>query len=405
MRFGPAGLAVAVDSVLTPVLVDWHNADDYTAELRVRPDALSQGFPLQTDYAYAGISDPQQKIAFLAVAPSQPWGVRVGYGSGYTGLASSVALPANPGATSHLACVVEGGAIRLYLDGELVGTAVRGGPTTKTPAPVRIGQRDGIFHYRGWIRDVRLWKVARTQEQIRRAMVDGITGREEGLVAWYPLELDVKDYGVKALPPPIVETFGGPGTNALLRPTTDSGHTWRNVTDSANAPITVLDGKGRLPGGYGSRALILAATEKRVRFTLHDDVGGEWANGGLFFVGLSGNAAMTEDDFVYLYRTQTVGYQKRAGVTTPIATIARPQGVFPQRVEVETQRGLMILRIDDVERGRWASTPGKGDRIVSFGSSGVDLSFVIDDLRVDALDVAGLDGSVVAGARSQLALR
>lgn len=400
MRFGPAGLAIATDAILTPLLTEWHTADDYTAELRVRPDALSQGFPLQSDYAYAGIGDGQQKIAFLAVTPSGTPNVRVGFGGSYTSVASSVALPPNPGDSSHLACVVEGTAIRLFLDGELVGSGTRGGATTKTLAPVRIGQRDGTFHYRGWVRDVRLWKVARTQQQIRDGMRDGIRGDEFGLVAWWPLEVDAKDYSRRPRPATVIETFNQVDGQRRF---TDSGHRWAylyneaNVND-ANGFCVVENGQMAIPGAYGSHFLYVpGSNNRRMAFTVK-----AWpANVVMAQMRMSPASGGTSIQF---NAGNVTAYDDTGSLGT--VTIARPP--VGTRVTTEVDGFRLRAWYDDVLVGTWmikSAPPASGfwGNLIGLGSS--EATARIDDLRIDMLPPTPFDGAVVGSPRAQLALQ
>ena len=45
-----------------------------------------------------------------------------------------------------------------------------------------------VYSLHGQLDEVRLWKVARTQEQIQTAMTGELTGAETGLVGYWPLD-------------------------------------------------------------------------------------------------------------------------------------------------------------------------------------------------------------------------
>src|ERR1043166_3076190 len=84
----------------------------------------------------------------------------------------------------HLAVVFEASATQLYLDGTLVGSA----PYTKGLAPGGAARHfmgscslypNNSFH--GELDEVRLWRVARTADQIRQDMNRALTGTEAGL--------------------------------------------------------------------------------------------------------------------------------------------------------------------------------------------------------------------------------
>lgn len=138
----------------------------------------------------------------------------------------------------HYAWTKSGTVGTLYLDGDVVASGVV--PASAfSAANARIGTYIGSSaSLVGAANDVRFWNVARTQEQIRRGMA-GITGREDGLVAWYPLELDVKDYATKATPREAWDDFSAPDGTPLLDRVSPSGHVWQGI-----APITtrIYDG-------------------------------------------------------------------------------------------------------------------------------------------------------------------
>jgi len=90
-----------------------------------------------------------------------------------------------PGEWHHVAVTYDGAEYRGYLDGKLVHSAKL--RATPCPTPVMwIGRSDNFFQ--GRIDDVRLWNVARTEEQIREAMYQNLSGNEPGLAALWNFE-------------------------------------------------------------------------------------------------------------------------------------------------------------------------------------------------------------------------
>jgi len=87
--------------------------------------------------------------------------------------------------------------LRLYLNGALVvEDANMGNESAKTEAPVEIGS----YSYRpsyaeGYIDEVRIWNVVRTEEQIRDTMFRTLHGNELGLIGYWQFE----DQGEKIL--------------------------------------------------------------------------------------------------------------------------------------------------------------------------------------------------------------
>ncbi|GIV58033.1 MAG: hypothetical protein KatS3mg042_0946 [Rhodothermaceae bacterium] len=98
----------------------------------------------------------------------------------------------NDGAWHHLACVHDGAkrTLTLYVDGEpqhVVSTASVG--SLANTHPIYFGRRGGHLNewFGGDLEEVRIWRVARTQTDVREAMHRTMTGTEPGLVAYWQL--------------------------------------------------------------------------------------------------------------------------------------------------------------------------------------------------------------------------
>ena len=90
---------------------------------------------------------------------------------------------------SHYAATYDGSHMRVYVNGELVQEEKVAGERIKsTNNPVWIGDSGYGNHTPGLIDDVQIWNTARTQEEIRKSMSEGLTGGEPGLVAWFPMD-------------------------------------------------------------------------------------------------------------------------------------------------------------------------------------------------------------------------
>ena len=88
----------------------------------------------------------------------------------------------------HYAATYDGVSMRAYVNGELVAErAVAGKRIASTSNPVWIGSSGYKGTMPGMIDDVQIWNVARSAEQIRDSM-GGLTGKEPGLVGWWPLD-------------------------------------------------------------------------------------------------------------------------------------------------------------------------------------------------------------------------
>lgn len=130
-------------------------------------------------------------LAASANASEKGFPRRVGYNvapmdSGEYGVVSTTTIPV--GAWTHIAGVYDGTNITVYVNG-----------TPESSAPLTAQLRDsnlGLFigkapwtgynNYNGQMDEVRLWRVARTQNQIQDAMNYSLVGDEPGLVAYWP---------------------------------------------------------------------------------------------------------------------------------------------------------------------------------------------------------------------------
>lgn len=96
---------------------------------------------------------------------------------------------------THIALTYDGTTMNFYINGELdMTTNAVNGPLTQSTDPVRIGQ-DVSWDATpaGAIDEVRLWGVARTQEQIQSTMDTPIDGPTAGLIAVWNMDGDATD--------------------------------------------------------------------------------------------------------------------------------------------------------------------------------------------------------------------
>ena len=91
----------------------------------------------------------------------------------------------------HIAWVKENTEYKIYRNGELF--AMEPAPTNfyTTNTNYWLGRVDNFFQ--GKITEVRIWNKARTQDEITQDMNHRLTGKEEGLMAYYPLNGDASD--------------------------------------------------------------------------------------------------------------------------------------------------------------------------------------------------------------------
>lgn len=115
---------------------------------------------------------------------------------------------------SHVAVTFDGSKRRHYVDGELVGEFAETGPLPASPDPMRIfSDVRWEFTPRAFIREARLWRVARTQPQLRSTIGKSLTAPQPGLVAVWPLAATLVD-----AVGPHDGAVGGTGSGASYHP-------------------------------------------------------------------------------------------------------------------------------------------------------------------------------------------
>lgn len=90
----------------------------------------------------------------------------------------------------HVACTYEATTRirKVYVNGSIVAQSTAGANLNLTNASYSIGKRvSNTDYFRGYIQDVRIWNVVRTQSEISQNAFIPLTGTETGLVAWYKL--------------------------------------------------------------------------------------------------------------------------------------------------------------------------------------------------------------------------
>ncbi|MCY2961741.1 MAG: LamG domain-containing protein [Planctomycetota bacterium] len=106
-----------------------------------------------------------------------------------------------PGPWTHVAASFDGTTVNLYRNGVLVNSCALQQPESQPSIPVHIGWGDSVYgglsYQRGWIDEVRIWNVARTQQQIVEAMSTTIDSAlapsYPGLVACWNFEGNAND--------------------------------------------------------------------------------------------------------------------------------------------------------------------------------------------------------------------
>ena len=100
----------------------------------------------------------------------------------------------DPGNTYHIAATYNGQFIRYYVNGCLTGEMAWSGDMIQNDLITAIGQQSSCEceQYRGYIDEVRIWNVARTQQEIADNMLNlPNPGAQAGLLAYYKFDNDL----------------------------------------------------------------------------------------------------------------------------------------------------------------------------------------------------------------------
>lgn len=92
------------------------------------------------------------------------------------------------GQWQHLAWVLDTSSVKLYLNGNLVGSSASSGTFQSTDKPFTIGRcilAGNDFYFGGRADEVSLWNKALTQTEIQDMMNDGLDGTETDLISYY----------------------------------------------------------------------------------------------------------------------------------------------------------------------------------------------------------------------------
>ncbi|HYW80524.1 MAG TPA: LamG-like jellyroll fold domain-containing protein, partial [Thermoguttaceae bacterium] len=212
--------------------------------------------------------------------------------SGYQSIANTPAGSIEPGKWYHFAGVLDrySGRMEVYLDGQLVGVANNSVPNTNTAAhssPLLFAQtlEDSDFYspFYGQIDEVRLWNVARGQDEIARDMARTLPAGEPGLVGYWKMN-ELSGYG-------ILDSSGN-GNDGMMQgmPYRQRGPIHIGVIDSKTddlwfeafssdplVGVTIVD---RQLYVYPFQEVKGFQGTVRITVTAHDGTGAPWDTGG-----------------------------------------------------------------------------------------------------------------------------
>lgn len=153
-----------------------------TLEAWIRPRALNG---LRNIVVHGHSNSPPSEV-YLRINNGR---YQVGSFNG-TDFSTSAEVPSSDvGTWVHLAGVYDGARWVLYRNGELAASTAHPVGALFVDAPWGIGARGGGRErfFQGDLRDVRIWKIPRGQQEIRADMKRTLSGNEPGLMGYWPL--------------------------------------------------------------------------------------------------------------------------------------------------------------------------------------------------------------------------
>lgn len=185
---------------------------------------------------------------FLAIMGSQPtFGVVVG--GGQTNVTSPDPIALNEWV--HIAGIREGNSIKILVNGVVKATASVGSGDLRSGTGIhKIGQAQSSgSNFIGFIDELRVWNVARTQEQIFSTINQPLTGNESGLIAYWDMNRN------------------GQGSNlTLVNKASSSGNAIDGTTQGTALTPIFTEGSAQQKPGSGN-ALLLDGIDDEVTTT------------------------------------------------------------------------------------------------------------------------------------------
>ena len=186
-----------IDESVDLPAIDLSTGNQITLEAWVKPVGLSAGS------AYDILRQEVPGFSVPWPPPAPDWLLSLSGGALVFGLSTApinsrssyqtLTAPINPdqldnGLWHHVAATYDGTNTTLYQDGARIGSGTQSANLVFSAGSGAIGSmaRAGGEFFQGWIDEIRVWKVARTQADILQSMNRALSGNEAGLVAYYP---------------------------------------------------------------------------------------------------------------------------------------------------------------------------------------------------------------------------
>jgi len=101
---------------------------------------------------------------------------------------SSAQVPLNQ--WSHIACAYDGEQLQIYLNGVMSNSITTSSMLDVKDSLLYIGNDRSLTarQFDGYLDEIRIWNIARSQKQIQSNMNRVLTGNEEGLVAYWRMD-------------------------------------------------------------------------------------------------------------------------------------------------------------------------------------------------------------------------
>ncbi|HHE39241.1 MAG TPA: hypothetical protein ENL20_11815, partial [Candidatus Cloacimonetes bacterium] len=179
------GYAVEFDGIDDYENIGHHNSLDITGDITIecwiKPETHSDfariiATPSTFDRKYIiALGDDEGEFAFA----SQPDGE-----SQHKAISHLTNLNINE--WNHIACVVDGTIIKLYINGTRIQSMMLTSSFTFTGTDVWLGMKqDGTNAFDGCIDELRIWNIVRSEDEIRENMCQTLSGNETGLVSYW----------------------------------------------------------------------------------------------------------------------------------------------------------------------------------------------------------------------------
>ncbi len=153
------------------------------------------------------------------------------------------------GVWQHVAITLGAGTLRLYIDGVLDKEYLNSQAPIATTTVLSIGKESNyVRHFQGLIDDVRIWNVARTEDEIAGARYE-LKGKKTGLVGWWRFDEGSGDVAKDATKNKNHGRLGSP----------DEDPEWVSVTREPLSFAAVYAGGGTGSGGGADFTCALTA--------------------------------------------------------------------------------------------------------------------------------------------------